>query len=394
MAIYNQRFTINDPRSSSHHPEQHKPQGANLNLDELRALLQLTTVPGIGPTRIRALVGHFHSAQAALSASVSALSQVSGIDRTLAENILQHGDADFAARQLEILAQRNARLLTYWDEDYPTLLKKIPDPPALLYMAGELPSSEQSLLAVVGTRAPTQYGKLVVEKLTAELAARGFTIVSGLARGIDTIAHRTALKSGGRTLAVLGSGLDVMYPAENEKLAQEIVTSGAVLSEYPFGAKPDAVNFPRRNRIISGLSLGVLVIEAGLESGAMITANLALEHNREVFAVPGSIMSMKSAGPHQLIREGAKLVHSVDDVLEELLGQLDFFGRQRTEEKPAPELEEKSKRIYDLLSHEGLHIDELIRKTGLSSAEMMTLLLELEFKNLVKQLPGKFFVKS
>lgn len=234
---------------------------------------------------------------------------------------------------------------------------------------------------------------MVAEKLSGELAGRGFTIVSGLARGIDTIAHRTALKSGGRTIAILGSGLDVMYPAENEKLAQDIAAHGAVLSEYAFGAKPDAVNFPRRNRIISGLSLGVLVIEAGLESGAMITANLALEHNREVFAVPGSIMSMKSAGPHQLIREGAKLVHRVDDVLEELLGQLDFFGKARPEDQPAPELEEKSRRIYDLLSHEAVHIDELIRKTELSSSAVMTLLLELEFKNLVQQLPGKFFVR-
>lgn len=363
-------------------------------LDEIRALLQLTTVPGIGSTRIRALVAHFHSAQAVISASISALSQVSGIDRTLAENILQQRDAAFVERQLEILAQRNARLLTYWDDDYPVLLKKIPDPPALLYVEGEISPGDKNLLAIVGTRAPTQYGKLVAEKLSSELAARGFTIVSGLARGIDTIAHRTALKSGGRTIAVLGSGLDVMYPAENEKLAREIMANGAVLSEYAFGAKPDAVNFPRRNRIISGLSLGVLVIEAGLESGAMITANLALEHNREVFAVPGSIMSMKSAGPHQLIREGAKLVHSIDDVLEELLGQLDFFGKPRAEEKPMPELDEKSKRVYELLSHEGMHIDELIRKTGLSSSEMMTLLLELEFKNVVKQLPGKFFVKS
>jgi len=369
------------------------PKGVNLNLDELQALLQLTTVPGIGPTRIRALVAHFHSAQAVCSATAAALCEVSGIERTLAENIRENFDRAFAAQQLEILSQRNTCFLTYWDDDYPALLKKIHDPPVLLYVEGELFSADENVLAIVGTRAPTQYGKMVAEKLTAELAARGFTIVSGLARGIDSLAHRTALKSGGRTLAVLGSGLDVMYPAENENLAKEIAAHGAVISEYPFGAKPDAVNFPRRNRIISGLALGVLIIEAGLESGAMITANLALEHNREVFAVPGSILSMKSAGPHQLIREGAKLVHSVDDVLEELMGQLDFFGRQRAEERPVPELDEKSMRVYQMLSHEGVQIDELIRKSGLSSSEVMTLLLELEFKNLVKQLPGKFFVK-
>ncbi len=363
-----------------------------MNLDESRALLQLATVPGIGPTRIRSLVAHFHSAQAAFSASVAALCQASGIDRTLAESIHQNHDADFATRQLEILAQRKERLLTYWDKDYPALLKKIPDPPVLLYLKGTLSAQDQNAIAVVGTRAPTQYGKMVAEKLVAELAVRGLTIVSGLARGIDTIAHRTAIKNGGRTLAVLGSGLDVMYPAENERLSQEISARGAVLSEYAYGAKPDAVNFPRRNRIISGLALGVIVVEAGLESGAMITANFALEHNREVFAVPGSILSMKSAGPHQLIREGAKLVHRIDDVLEELLTQLDLFGPQAAEAKPAPELDAKSLRIYQMLSHENMHVDELIRSSGLGSSEVMAILLDLEFKNLVRQLPGKFFV--
>ncbi len=364
-----------------------------MNLDTLRSLLQLTTVPGIGPTRIRALVAHFQSAHAVLSASLSELCQVSGIDRTLAENILHNRDAAFAERQLETLAQRKERLLTYWDGDYPTLLKKIPDPPVLLYLHGNLPAQDQNALAMVGTRAPTQYGKMVAEKLTGELAARGLTIVSGLARGIDTIAHRAAIKSGGRTLAVLGSGLDVMYPAENEKLAQEIAANGAVLSEYAYGAKPDAVNFPRRNRIISGLALGVIVVEAGLESGAMITANFAVEHNREVFAVPGSIFSMKSAGPHQLIREGAKLVQNSEDVLEELTAQLELFGRAQPDARPAPELDAKSMRVYQLLSHEGVHIDELIRKSGLPSSEVTAILLELEFKSLLQQLPGKFFVK-
>jgi len=364
-----------------------------LNLDTLRTLLQLTTVPGIGPTRIRALVAHFQSAHAVLSASLAELCQVSGIDRTLAENILHNRDTAFAEGQLETVARRNERMVTYWDGDYPTLLKKIPDPPVLLYLHGNLTTQDQNALAIVGTRAPTQYGKMVAEKLAAELSSRGFTIVSGLARGIDTIAHRTTSKNGGRTLAVLGSGLDVIYPAENKKLAEEIAAQGAVLSEYAYGAKPDAVNFPRRNRIISGLTLGVIVVEAGLESGAMITANFAVEHNREVFAVPGSIFSIKSAGPHQLIREGAKLVHNVEDVLEELTAQLELFGRTQVEARSAPELEAKSMRVYQLLSHEGLHIDELIRKSGLPSSEVMAILLDLEFKNLLKQLPGKFFVK-
>lgn len=291
-----------------------------MNLEEIRSLFQLLTVPGIGPARIRALVAHFQSAHAVLSASPSALCKVSGIDRALAENILRNRNEAFAERQLETLAQRNERVITYWDSDFPALLKKTPDPPVVLYGNGALSARDKNALAIVGTRAPTQYGKMVAEKLTAELASRGLTIVSGLARGVDTIAHRTALKNGGRTIAVLGSGLDVMYPAENAKLSQEIAEHGAVLSEYAYGAKPDAVNFPRRNRIISGLSLGVLVVEASPSSGSLITARLAAEQGREVYAIPGSIHHPGARGCHQLIRQGAALVESVDDVLEALRG--------------------------------------------------------------------------
>ncbi len=360
---------------------------------ELHALLRLLQTPGIGSARIRALVSHFRTAQSAMSASLPELCQVPGIDRTLAENILHEDSADFAHRQLEMLARTPAQVLTFWDRLYPALLKKIPDPPILLFSRGKLQAGDQNALAIVGTRGPTQYGKMATERLAMELSAHGFAIVSGLARGVDTIAHRTALKHGGRTIAILGSGLDVFYPPENEKLFHEICESGAILTEYPFGAKPDAVNFPRRNRIISGMALGVLVIEAGLESGAMITAHLALDQNREVFAVPGSIFNPKSAGPHQLIQEGAKLVHCIDDIVVELHAQLNLFEASELEAKAPIELDEPSRKVFDALSSEARHIDELTRQLQMNLTQLMAILLDLEFKDLIKQLPGKLFVK-
>ena len=360
---------------------------------EILSLIELMNVPGIGPARVRALVSHFRSVEAVLSATVTALCQAPGIERTLAENIHHREAGDFARRQMEILERQSASVMTFWDADYPSLLKRISDPPVLLFFLGTIAPIDQNAVAVVGTRAPTQYGKMVAEKLCGALAARGMTVVSGLARGIDTVAHQTAIKSGGRTLAILGSGLDVIYPAENQKLSAEITHSGAVLSEFAFGAKPDAVNFPRRNRIISGLSVGVVVIEAGLESGAMITANCALEHNREVFAVPGSIFSPKSAGPHQLIREGAKLVQEVDDILEEIHVQTDLFSGAVAEKPAVLELDVQSLSVYNLLSHEPIQIDELNRKLGLPASQLMAVLLDLEFKSIIKQLPGKYFVK-
>lgn len=360
--------------------------------EELRALLRLLQTPGIGSVRIRALVSHFRTAQAVLSASPQELRRVSGIDHALAENILRDDSTAFVKNQMEMLAREQARALSFWDRDYPPLLKKIQDPPVVLFYKGRLQPGDQNALAIVGTRAPTQYGKMAAERMARDLAAQGLTIVSGLARGVDTIAHRTALQNGGRTLAVLGSGLDVFYPPENEKLFHEICGAGAVLTEYFFGAKPEAVNFPRRNRIISGLALGVLVIEAGLDSGAMITANLALEQNREVFAIPGSIFNPKCAGPHRLLQEGAKLVQNVEDILVEVHAQLNLFESSRFENKAA-ELDELSTKVYAALSSDPRHIDELTRSLQAPSAQLMAVLLDLEFKNLIKQLPGKLFVR-
>jgi DNA processing protein len=364
-----------------------------VNHNELTALLQLLSVPGIGPARVRALVGRFRSTAAALAAPVAALCQVEGIDRTLAENIHRADNLAMARQQIEQAEKCGCRLLTFWEAEFPALLKKIYDPPALLFVKGELRAEDDSAVAIVGTRAPTEYGKLATERLTAALAARRMTIVSGLARGVDTVAHQTALQSGGRTLAVLGSGLDYIYPPENHRLAQEIAQHGALISEYFFGAKPDAVNFPRRNRIISGLAFGVLIVEAGEESGALITAHIALDQGREVFAVPGSIFSPKSLGPHRLIQEGAKLIMTVEDMLSELPPQLDMFDKLQTAPPPAVALTENEQKVLAALSHEPVHIDLLARQSNLPSSQLLSILLDLEFKNLVKQMPGKFFVK-
>jgi len=356
-------------------------------------LLQLLAVPGIGPVRVRALVGHFRSTETALSAPVHALSQVEGIERTLAENIRQANNAAIAQQQIGLAERHACHLLTFWDAEFPTILKKIYDPPVLLFVKGDLRADDESALAIVGTRVPTEYGKLAAERLAAAIASRRMTIVSGLARGIDTVAHQTAIKSGGRTIAVLGCGLDIIYPPENHRLAQEISQHGALVSEYFFGVKPDAVNFPRRNRIISGLACGVLVVEAGEESGALITAQTALEQGREVFAVPGSIFSPKSLGPHRLIQDGAKLVMNIDDILVELPQQLDMFSKSPAAESLTVSLNELEQKVMALLSHEPAHIDSLARQAGLPTAQLLAALLELEFKNVVKQLPGKFFIK-
>ena len=363
-----------------------------MNHNELSALLQLLSVSGIGPARVRALVGHFRSAAAARAASVPALCQVEGIEKTLAENIRHADNVAWAQQQIELSERHQCHLVTFWDSEFPTLLKKIYDPPVLLFVKGDLRAADESAMAVVGTRAPTEYGKLVAEKLTAALCGRRLTIVSGLARGIDTVAHQTALKSGGRTLAVLGAGLDNIYPPENRRLAQEIASHGVLISEYFFGTKPDAVNFPRRNRLISGLSYGTLVIEAGETSGALITAQAALEQGREVFAVPGSVFSPKSLGPHRLIQDGAKLVLGIDDIMAELPQQLDIFDHAPPA-APAVALTEAEQKVLAQLSHEPRHIDWLARQTNFPTSRLLALLLDLEFKNLVKQLPGMQFVK-
>jgi DNA processing protein len=361
----------------------------------VRDLLRLASTPKIGPHKIRVLLSYFHDPAEVLKASPRALVKVPGIEKKIASNIIHNKEGErFADDQLRRVNRIGARIVTLWDMEYPELLKRIYDPPVLLYVTGTLTTPDKSAVAIVGTRMPSAYGQLVTESLSRDLAQLGITIVSGLARGIDTLAHSAAVKARGRTFAVLGSGLDVPYPAENRKLLEAITTQGAVISEFPMGTKPDASNFPRRNRIVSGLSLGTVIIESAENGGAMITASTALDQNREVFAVPGSIMEKRTAGPHKLIREGrAKLIQNVDDILEELGPQVRHLLKREHVPEAVIEMTLFEKKIYDVLKNEPIHIDALAELAETSTADALVNLLSLEFKGLVRQLPGKMFMK-
>jgi DNA processing protein len=361
---------------------------------DVRDLLTLSAIPGVGSNRLRALISHFRDPAAVLHASPRELTKVNGIDKKTAINITRFRDGrKFADEQLSRLNKIGGRLITYWDEEYPSTLKKIYDPPSFLFLLGSFVPNDMYAIAVVGTRAPTTYGKILAERFSSQLVEMGLTVVSGLARGIDTIAHTSALKAGGRTLAVIGSGIDVTYPPENKRLAERISNHGAVLSEYEMGAKPDAVHFPRRNRIISGLSLGTLIVETAESGGAMITASTALDQNREVFAIPGPITESRSSGTNRLIKEGrAKLVQNLDDILSEVGAKLGPLLK-RGEKKEEVALSLFEKRLLDCLEHEPMHIDAIAAKTELAISDALVNLLSLEFKGLIKQLPGKMFIR-
>jgi DNA processing protein len=284
--------------------------------------------------------------------------------------------------------------LTFFEEDYPKNLKNIYDPPPLIFFKGQIKPEDRKAIAVVGSRKTSSYGRLVTESLVESLASGGITIVSGLARGIDSISHQVALKAKGRTIAVLGSGLDIIYPPENKKLADKIAENGAVISEFLLGTKPEGTNFPKRNRIISGLCLGVVIVEAGPKSGALLTAQHALEQNREVFAVPGDIRSQGSKGTNNLIKQGAKLVSSIDDILIELNELTSAPAKAERISMLEQALPKEEKDIFRLLSQEPYHIDKISKELGLRSSEALSFLLSLELKGLVKQLPGKVFARA
>ena len=361
--------------------------------NDILALLELMSVPHIGSQRIRNLVSRFKSAGAALAASPRELVQINGIDKTIARLIKTAIDRKFAETQLELLHQANARIITFWDKDYPPALKNIYDPPAVLFVRGSLVNDDERGVAVVWTRSPSAYGKLMTEKLSRELAQNSITVISGLARGVDTISHRVSLSAAGRTIAVLGSGVDVIYPNENSSLAESIMENGALLSEFPMGSKPDAPHFPRRNRLISGIGKGVIVVEAGLKSGALITAHFAADQGREVFAVPGNINNPKSLGCNSLIQQGAKLICSIQDVLDEL--QFSSTGGNGSKNRlPDVSLSEAEKNLLDILTTEPLHIDQIAKTVGLPTYNALAVLLSLELKNLVRQIPGKNFVRA
>jgi len=356
---------------------------------EIEGWLLLASVQGIGPRRFGALISRLGSPQKVLSASTDQLSSVPGMEKRVVSSILRGGDRGWVEEQISRMEEKGVSLLAISDDLYPGRLHNIYDPPPFLYLRGKVAEEDNLALAIVGSRLATVYGRLVTERLAFQLAKRGITIVSGMARGIDSAAHRGALKAGGRTIAVLGCGVDVVYPPENEELMNRIIANGAVLSEFPLGSPPEAGNFPQRNRLISGLSMGVIVVEAGQRSGALITAQYALDQGREVFAIPGNINARTSKGTNQLIKDGAKLVDGLDDILEEL-----GMAGVSSEAEPPPQLEGGEAEIFEILSSEPIHVDKIIRQTGYSSPQVLSLLLSLEIKGLVRQLSGKLFVRA
>lgn len=358
-------------------------------MSDLKYWLGFNLVKGIGPAKVQALLDYYGSLANAWQANEFELQKI-GFDRRAIKTFLKTRKEVNLDAALDRVQQAGVSLLTWEMREYPSYLREIPNPPPLLYYQGELREQDQWAVAIVGTRRLTAYGRQVTRDLTAGLVQNNITIVSGLARGIDAIAHKTAVDLGGRTLAVLGSGLDCVYPADNRTLAQEITQGqGAIISEYGLGVQPEAKNFPPRNRIISGLSLGVIIIEAGTRSGALITTNFALEQNREVFAVPGNINSPASQGPNKLIQEGAKLVTNVEDVLEEL--NLHMVAERTAVQMVLPETAEEIA-LYTQLSGQPTHIDELSQATGLPSALVSSTLTLMELKGMVQQVGGMNYV--
>ncbi|MCB0720604.1 MAG: DNA-processing protein DprA [Bacteroidetes bacterium] len=359
--------------------------------DEHRAIISLSLVDGIGPGRIRRLIRRFGSARAVLNASAEAITGVAHVGQTVAARIAQHATGPDTERQVDQQMQRAARvgayLVTEGDERYPRLLRHLHLPPPFLWVRGSIPPAGL-FIAVVGTRRPTDYGKHVTRHVCMDLAARGTVIVSGLAYGIDLEAHKAAVDSGAETVAVLGSGVDVIYPGRHAAIASEIERNGAVVSEFPLGAKPDASNFPQRNRVISGMSHGTVVVEAYEKGGALITALQALEQNREVFAVPGRATSDASAGTNRLIRDsGAKLVLSAEDIFAEF-----GIGRElHSTQLDLMPLTGSHARIIDCLGSDVMQIDELCTSVGIPMAELLPIMLKLELDGAVRQYPGKSY---
>ena len=361
-------------------------------MDNLEACVALNMVPQMGPVRLRRLLERFGSAEGILLARTDQLSAVDGVGRALADNITHWQDFADPAAELKKAADLGAHVITAQDEEYPSALREIHDPPIVLYVRGQLTHRDRHTVAVVGSRKCSHYATECAKKLSFQMAYAGLTVVSGLARGIDTAAHQGALAAKGRTIAVIGSGLGELYPPENAELADRIAASGAVISEFPVDTKPDRQTFPIRNRIVTGMSFGVLVVEAGANSGALISANMAAEQGRTLYAVPGRIDSPAALGSNRLIQQGAKLVIGVDDILDDL--PLVF---KNTPDLPAAapvaDLTPDQQKILDALGTEEAALDSVIATSGLTAAAVSSTLLALEMKRLVKQLPGKRFVK-
>ena len=403
--------------------------------DEAKSLIHLSIIPGVGDRTIRCLLTAFGSAEKALTATFEELVQIKGLARNMCRSVVEGKSRVAINEELELIQAHDCHLVTIYDSAYPLLLKQIDDPPLLLYVRGELGPSDALSVAVVGSRSPTNYGKTISRQLSHQLADQGVTVISGLARGIDTCAHQGVLEAGGRTIAVMGNGLSQIYPDENKDLADAIAESGAVVSEFPMNMPPIAKNFPRRNRVISGICSGTVVVEASDRSGSLITARCAAEQGREVFAVPGQIFSKLSKGTHQLINQGATLVNTIDDLLDVLPPQFLKSARPFPPTRPSPNQNDSSPQqvttdvsvaiaahdmsssclekspenppvrasqqlsideltVLEAIATPFSHIDQIARTTELPINKVSGALVMLELKGIVQQLPGKQFARQ
>lgn len=362
--------------------------------------IALSSVRGVGNVLFKRLMAAFPGPEAVFGASEDELCRVDGARPPSVRAILDFDGWEAARRELDAALGSGAEIVTMGDDAYPPHLREIHDPPPVLYVKGSLIPEDKVALAIVGSRQATVGGRQLTRRTARELGARGITIVSGGARGIDTEAHRGALASKGRTICVLGCGIDVSYPPENRELMELIARQGAVVTEFPMGTQPEPNNFPRRNRIISGMSMGVLVMEAAGDSGSLITASYALEQGREVFAVPGSVSVPTSRGTNSLIKKGAKLVEGSYDILSDLFPSMkeylrEFAGRDDSPpEVPAFDLEPDEKTIFDCISLEPVHVDSLVSRSGIAASRALSLLLSLELKGAVRQVSGMRFVRG
>jgi DNA processing protein len=369
-------------------------KGAPVSGQDCAPWLALGRIRGVGGVSFKKITARFADPAAVFRASAAELAEIEGLHRELIHSIANFNDWAEIDKEIQRARAAGIKMIPFSDAAYPASLRAIADPPPLLYVKGELRDNDSKAIAIVGSRSASDYGRRIARDLARGLASFGFTVVSGMARGIDGMAHESALQAGGRTLAVLGSGVDRAYPPEHETLYRRISESGAVISELPMGARPIAFNFPARNRLISGLSLGVVVVEATEKSGSLITASLAAEQGREVFAVPGEAGASRSRGSHRLIRQGAKLVESVDDIIEEIAPQL---SRRNGDDGPASarSLPENSgpaaRQIFALLQETSLQVDQVIEQSGLPASQVLQVLLDLELQGFVCQTPGKIY---
>ena len=403
--------------------------------EETKSLVHLSIIPGVGYQTIQRLLVAFGSAQRALDATLQELTQIEGLSPNVRQRVIRGKSRVSVDQELELIEAHNCHLVTVNDSAYPMLLKEIADPPPLLYVRGDLGEPDAPSITIVGTRSPTNYGKTIGRQLSQQLAENGVTVISGFARGIDTCAHQGALQANGRTIAVLGNGLSQIYPDENRDLADEIVESGALISEFAMSVPPFPKNFPRRNRLVSGMSSGTVVVEASVRSGSLITARHAAEQGREVFAVPGQVFSNQSKGSHQLINQGAKLINAIDDIWEAFpdrrltpthtsspaqlslddnsssQGQASsnlFSGVPARDAsigsmgtpavKPTiqstPELSADERAVLEAIDLPCSHIDQIARTTSLPMNKVSSTLVMLELKGIVQQMPGKQFARQ